>query len=82
MRVRLQRSIAIAGIHHEAGKVYEVPDALAKELLGNGAAVPAGGPETIEHREPVVAHRDPVSPETRAPRPKKSVKRGPKGKRR
>ena len=41
MEVRFLRSVAIAGVHYDAGDAADLDDALSAELIGMGKAVPA-----------------------------------------
>lgn len=42
-KVRLNRSILLAGVHHEAGEVVAVDDATAADLIADGTATPMDG---------------------------------------
>jgi len=46
MKVLIQRNMMIAGKKAKAGDEVEVPDHFARELIGQGRAIPA--PEKIE----------------------------------
>ncbi|MBZ5700260.1 MAG: hypothetical protein LAN84_00275 [Acidobacteriia bacterium] len=58
-RLRLTRSIILAGEHAEAGEIHDVPRALAHRLIGEGSAVqhleegdePEPAPATVNRME-------------------------------
>ena len=79
-RLRLTRSIILAGTHAEEGSIHDVPHALAHRLIGEGSAEhhleegkePETGPTTVNRMEHP-GHGDP--PPQRVSGPPAKVKK-------
>ena len=76
-RLRLTRSIILAGQHAEEGSVHDVPHALAHRLIGEGSAEhhledgeePEAGATTVNRMEHP-GHGDPPPQRVSGPQPK------------
>ena len=67
-RIRLTRSVIMAGEHAEVGEIHDAPRALAQRLIGEGSAVQhleegesAEPPATAVNRMEHATNRDPQS---------------------